>query len=254
MSGDEILQPLAGHGTARVRFEPRGRRVRALLAGEAVADSERVVLLREAGHTPVYYFPPDGVRADVLVDSDHATHCPWKGRARYWHIDLGSRVVRNAAWSYPSPVPGLEGIAGYVAFYWSALEHWLEEDEEVRVHPRDPYVRVDALHASRLVRARLDGEVVAETAAPVMLFETGLPVRWYLPRSDVRRDLLRPSDTRTECPYKGRAAYYHMQLCGNIFHDIAWSYRSPLPGLEAIAGRICFHDERLESLEIAGPA
>lgn len=126
------------------------------------------------------------------------------------------------------------------------MSEWLEEDEPVYVHPRDPYKRVDILASSRHVRVELDGVVLAESRAPRILFETGLPPRYYLPMPDVRMELLRPSGTQTGCPYKGTAAYWSVEVNGELHRDLVWSYRSPLPESQKIAGLLCFYSERVD--------
>jgi uncharacterized protein (DUF427 family) len=133
-------------------------------------------------------------------------------------------------------------LAGYVQVDWNAVDRWLEEDEEVLGHPRDPFHRIDIRQSSRHVVVSLDGDVVAESRRPMLLFETGLPVRYYLPRDDVRPDLLEASDKRTTCAYKGHASYF-----GTDAHpDVAWTYLEPLPDAEQIRGLIAFFNERAE--------
>jgi uncharacterized protein (DUF427 family) len=200
--------PFGHHPSGRFNFEPpRGilyfedfqRRIRARFAGETVVDSKRVKLLHESGHLPVYYFPEADVRMDLLSRSDHTTHCPRKGDARYWSVRVGEREARNAAWSYPEPIAGCPPLAGHIAFYWAAMDEWWEEDEQAHGHARDPYHRIDVLETSRHVRVFVAGDVVAESRRARVLFEASLPPRWYLPREDVRRGVLVPSDTRTAC-------------------------------------------------------
>ena len=174
--------------------EPYPRRVRAVLDGVAVVDSTRALLLLEAGHLPVYYFPPQDVRTDLLEATDTVDHCPHKGQASYWSVTVGDRVATNALWSYQDPLPERNDIKGYLAFYWHRMEAWFEEDEEVFVHPRDPYHRVDVLSSSRHVRVVVGRRDLAETRRPWLLFETGLPARYYLPKVDVRMDLFDPTD------------------------------------------------------------
>ena len=144
--------------------EPYPRRVRAFLDGVAVVDSTHTLLLLEAGHLPVYYFPPEDVRSDLLEPTDTSTHCPYKGDASYWSIRVGDRVARDAVWSYQDPLPERADIKGYLALYWNRLDAWFEEDDEVFVHPRDPYHRVDVLSSSRHVRVAVAGQTLAETA------------------------------------------------------------------------------------------
>jgi uncharacterized protein (DUF427 family) len=103
--------------------------------------------------------------------------------------------------------PEADVLAGLVAFYWKALDSWLEEDEPAIGHARDPYHRVDAVPSSRHVRVSIDGEVLARSRRPTVIFETGMGPRWYLPRTDVRAELL-PGDAHTVCAYKGQASYW----------------------------------------------
>jgi uncharacterized protein (DUF427 family) len=230
----------------QVRTEPVHRRVRAYLGGVAVADSTRTLLLLEARHLPVYYFPPADVRTDLLEPTAKRTHCPHKGDASYWTVRVGDRVADNAAWSYQDPIGGRDDIKGYLAFYWGKLDAWFEEDDEVYVHPRDPYKRVDVLHSSRHVRVVLNGETVAETRRPRLLFETALPTRYYIPKADVRMDLLEPTATETQCPYKGRARYWSARVGDRVLDDVAWSYPFPIPECPKIEGLIAFFNERAD--------
>ena len=232
-------------------WERSPRRVRGELAGETVLDSTDVKLLHETGHLPIYYFPEADVRAELLEPSDHSTHCPFKGDASYVSVRVGARFVENAAWTYRAPVEGAPPLAGHLAFYWEALDRWLEEDEEVFVHPRDPYHRVDVLDTSRHVVISVAGERVADTSRARVLLETGLPPRWYLPAEDVRTDLLEESETTTGCPYKGTASYRSLRLGERRDEDLVWTYAAPLRALEPIAGRLCFFDERVD-VEIDG--
>jgi len=172
------------------------RRMRAIFAGQTVVDSRHAKLLHEHGHLAVLYFPGDEVRTDLLEPTDHSTRCPWKGDAAYWSVRVDDRVAENAVWGYPEPVEGAQPLAGYLAVYWNEMDEWLEEDEPARVHVRDPYHRVDILDSSRHVRVSLNGELLAETEHARVLYETGLPPRWYMPADDVRTDLLVDSDTR----------------------------------------------------------
>ncbi|MUG69808.1 DUF427 domain-containing protein [Paenibacillus validus] len=123
---------------------------------ETIADSKGVLTLHERGHLPVYYFPESDVRKDLLMPSLHTTHCPLKGDASYWNIQAGDRVIDNTVWSYQQPRPESEAIRGYLAFYWNKVDTWLEEEEEVFVHPRDPYKRVDAVSSSRHIQIVLN--------------------------------------------------------------------------------------------------
>ncbi len=231
----------------RVRVEPNHRRVRVFVDGVPIADTIRSLYLFEVGRLPVYYFPRDDVRFDLLEPTERSTHCPYKGDAQYWSIVVGDRRIDNAVWGYPVPLPGTPDLSGYVAFYWNKVDNWFEEDEEVFVHARDPYARVDALRSSRHVEIRINGETIADTTRPVLLFETGLPTRYYLPKVDVRLDLLRPSSTTTACPYKGIAGYFSVAVPGMpVVVDIAWVYPKPIVQVPTIENHISFFDERVD--------
>ncbi len=234
-----------------VYMEPCPKRVRVLLGGETIADSRRVLMLSESGLQPTYYFPPEDVRADVLEPSDRHTRCPKKGEASYHTIRVGDTVVENGAWYYPNPLESAEPIKDLIAFYWDRMDHWYEEDEEVFVHPRDPYHRVDVIATSRRLRFSLEGEVLAETDRAMALFESNLPTRWYVPREDVSAEL-EPTDTVTRCPYKGIASYYAVRRTGGeLVKDLIWYYDDPLPAVGQIAGRLCFFNERVD-VEVDG--
>lgn len=216
------------------------KRVRVLFNGATVADSRRVKTLHETGHLPVYYFPQTDVRMDLLDPTDHTTHCPFKGDARYWSVKVDGREAANAVWGYAEPNADAPLPAGHVAFYWDRMDAWYEEDEQVFAHPHDPYHRVDVLDSSRHVKVTVGGETVAETDRPRLVFETSLPTRYYIPQADVRMALLTSSDTRTECPYKGVAAYYSARVGGQVFADVAFCYPEPRPEAEKLPGCICF--------------
>src|SRR5262249_30552546 len=158
-----------------------------------------------------------------------------KGDASYWSIVVGERTAPDAVWGYETnPVDGAPDLSGYRAFYWNAIDHWYEEDEEVFVHARDPFKRIDALRSSRHVRVEVDGVVLADTHRPTLLFETGIDTRYYIPREDLARELLRPSAKETACPYKGRASYYSAVVGDRLVEDIAWTYTYPIAEIPKI--------------------
>jgi uncharacterized protein (DUF427 family) len=233
--------------TDRVVFaEPTIKHVRAMFCGETIADSRRVTVLFEKGHLPVYYFPLDDVRQDLLEATEKETTCPRKGEASYDSIRVGDHVAPDAAWRYPEPIDGCPDISEHVAFYWNAMDSWWEEDDQVFKHARDPYHRVDVLRSSRHVRVEIDGTVVAETERPLLLLETGLPARWYVPRADVRFDRLTPTDTTSTCPYKGNASYFTATVGDALYEDVAWSYVTPIPECPKIEQAVCFFNERVD--------
>lgn len=236
----------------RVTLEPTPRRLRVVFAGEVIADTARGMLMHETRHLPVYYFPVADLRADLMTKTAHSTHCPYKGHASYWTVRVGDRSAENAVWAYEDPYDEVPALKGLAAFYWNRVDRWYEEDEEVFVHPRDPYHRVDVVESSRPVRVVLGGETVAETRRARYLFETGLPVRYYVPREDVRMSLFAPSDTRTRCPYKGQAVYWSARIGGRVYEDIVWSYPDPIAECPRIKGLLSFFNENVDAIFVDG--
>ena len=228
----------------RIRVETGGKRIRAFLGGVAVADTSRPLLVWEKPYYPAYYFPVADVRTDLLEADFGVVHSPSRGDAQTFTARAGGLEVPRAALRYENST--LEELRDTIRFEWDAMEAWFEEDEEVFTHPRDPHTRVDILPSSRHVRVEVDGVTVAESMSPRLLFETGLPVRYYLPKTHVRMDLLRPTDSSSHCPYKGEAEWWSVRIDGQIHRDLAWSYRMPLPESEKIAGLISFYDEKVD--------
>jgi uncharacterized protein (DUF427 family) len=232
-----------GGGRGRVRVEAGTKRVRAYLAGRVVVDTVRPVLVWEVPYYPAYYLPRADVRAR-LVPTGAQRHSPSRGEGLVHDVYVDGASAPDAALLHPeSPIEPLREL---VRFEWAAMDEWLEEDEPVYTHPRDPYTRVDILASSRHVQVEVAGTVVADSRSPRILVETGLPPRYYLPLQDVRMDLLRPSDTRTGCPYKGTASYFHLELDGRRYEDYVWIYRYPLPESQKIAGLVAFYNEKVD--------
>ena len=236
----------------RITFEPSPRRVRVKFNGETIADSTNARLLFETRHLPVYYLPRSDVRMDLFAPTEHHTFCPYKGAASYWTIRVGDKSSENAVWGYPEPYDEVDAIKDFVAFYWDRVDHWYEEDEEIFVHPRDPYKRVDVIASSRHVQVILGGETIADTKRGRFLFETRLPIRYYIPPEDVRMDVLAAGDKVTACPYKGKARYYTAKVGDQLFPDIVWSYPDPIPECPKIRGYLCFFNEQVDAILVDG--
>ncbi len=242
---------MASDDSAGIRIHRDGRRYRAVFAGSVVADSVEAVLLCERGHHPVIYFPPAAVAVGRLQASATRSHCPRKGEAGYWNLVIGERRADDAVWSYRQPLPAAAAIAGHYAFLWGALDSVWHEEQQLLAHPRNPFVRIDTLETARRVVVRAGGQVLADSGRAVLLFETGLPVRYYLPRADVAMDLLTPSPSRSVCPYKGEAGYFSAEVAGRRLEDLAWTYEAPFAEVALIRDRICFYPDRVDSIEIA---
>ena len=230
----------------RCEWLPAERSVRVVVAGVTVAESDDVMLLRQHGFLPVFYFPRDDVVGAFLEPAAHQTKSPYKGRANYFDVVVGDRRRLAAAWTYPDPLPRSPDTRGYFGFDWHAMDSWWEEDERALVHARDPFLRVDALASGRHVVVRVGGEVVADTHRPKLVLETGLVARWYIPLADVRVDVLRASGTFSLCPYKGRASYVTVRAGDRLHEDVAWSYVSPRPALAAITEHLSFWTDRAD--------
>jgi uncharacterized protein (DUF427 family) len=222
--------------------EPTPRRIRVRLGDALVADSTRAQLLVQygAGGLPTYYLPIADVRPDALVDEAEQ-----EGGQRTWTVSAGGRRAVRAAWTHEQPLGAMATLADHVTFSWRQLE-WYEEDEQVVVHARDPHKRVDTLRSSRRVQVYVAGERVADSVRPLLLFETLLPTRYYLPFEDVRTELLEASDTVTVCPYKGRARYWSLRVGDALVPDAAWSYPDPIAENPKIRDLLCFFNERVD--------
>ena len=221
----------------QIRFESSARRVRVELHGTLLADSRRALILHETRLPPAYYFPREDLQFALFERSAHVTHCPFKGDATYWNV--GS--AENAIWTYREPIESATFLLGYMAPYWHLMDAWFEEDEQLDTRFRDPYHRIDVRETSARVTVRANGEVIARSERPHLLFETGHRVRAYL-RPDEVSAVLAPSDKTTVCPYKGTASYW--SVAG--VPDAVWSYRDPIPEAGAIEGLLSFDGDGVE--------
>jgi len=226
----------------RVRTEPSQKRVRTYLEGHLVADTLHPLLVWEIPYYPVYYLPLADLRAE-LVDTGQIAHSPSRGDGHVHDVRIGGVVAEGAAVVYPdSPI---EALRDHVKLDWASMTGWFEEDDEVFTHPRSPYARIDILPSSRHVTVKAGDTVIADSVRAHVLHETGLPPRWYLPRVDVRMDLLEPSDTVTHCPYKGQAEHLHAAIDGATIADIAWTYPYPLRESLQVAGLVSFYPDKV---------
>ena len=226
----------------RVRTEQGEKRVRAILGGEVVVDTTSPLLVWEVPYYPTYYFPEADVKTELLVETGETRRSPSRGEATQYLVKAGNG--EGTAYAYLDPK--LPELAGHYAFVWKTMDHWFEEDEEVYVHPRDPNTRLDILPSSRRVRVEIEGVTVADSTNASFLFETGLPVRYYLPKTDVRMDLLTPTELSTACPYKGTARYWSVAVDGETHDNVVWGYDTPLPESQKVAGLVAFYNEKLD--------
>jgi len=222
-------------------IEPVPRRIRAVLAGEVLLDTTKALYVWEWPNYPQYYIPIADVNLALLVDERHIERLH-RGSAQLHGLRVGQVVRPSSVRLYTDG-----SVAGLVRFDWEALDAWFEEDEEVFVHPRNPYTRVDALRSTRRVRIELDGAVLAESSSPVMVFETGLPTRYYLNRTEVNFSHLVATETVTSCPYKGQTSgYWTVRVGDATYPDLAWAYDFPTGELLPIAGMMAFYNEKVD--------
>lgn len=251
-------------GLPGLRHEPTAKRIRAVLGERTVVDSTRAVLLWEPRRVvPSWAVPADDIDAE-LVDGPVASlgaqdvgyslpdvsQRPVLDPSIPFTVHTADgRVVDVVVDSRRLPAAGLRladaDLDGYVVLDFAAFDTWWEEDEPNFGHPRDPFHRIDIIPSSRTVRLERDGELLAESSRASLLFETLLPVRFYLPREDVRAQLI-PSDTRTTCAYKGFASYFSPVVGERSVTDLAWTYEQPLPEAARVAGLVAFFNERVD--------
>jgi len=223
--------------------EPVPRRIRAFLGGETVFDTTAARYVWEWPFYPQYYIPIGDIRRDLLVAE--GTQSSSRGPVEVYGLQV--KDVHRPRAARLLTASSVDGLSGTVRFEWAALDAWFEEDNQVFVHPRNPYTRVDAVRSTRSVRIELDGVVLAESSSPVMVFETGLPTRYYLNWTEVNLAHLVPSDTVTECPYKGiTSAYWSVRTGETVYPDLAWCYDFPTTALSHIAGLIAFYNEKVD--------
>ncbi len=226
----------------RVKVEKSQKQVRVMLGGEWVAETTNALLVWEVPYYPTYYFPKQDVNTEVLVATGETKRSPSRGEASQFVVKVNGS--EGAAYTYLDPK--IPELADHYAFVWNTMDHWFEENEEVYVHARDPYTRLDILPSGRRVRVEIDGKTVADSTHASFLYETNLPTRYYLPKSDVAMELLDPTDTASACPYKGTARYWSVTIDGEEHKDVVWGYDTPLPESQKIAGMVSFYNEKVD--------
>jgi uncharacterized protein (DUF427 family) len=233
----------------KILFQEDPRRLRAVIGDSVVFDTTGAQLLHETGIRPVAYVPFGDFDASLLERSQTTTHCPFKGDASYWSLRVGDDLREDAVWAYEEPLEPALWLRGFAALAADRADHWMVEDERVAGHLRDPYHRVDVHQRSRAVRITAGDDLIAQSARPVMVFETAIRPRAYVARRDIVAGHLAPSPTRTTCPYKGDATYWHVHADGRKFPDAAWSYELPSAEAMKIAGHVCFAAEGITTVQ-----
>ena len=226
------------------------KRLRVFFGGAPVVDSARANLFRGGG-PPVYYFPKDDVQPGALAATAR-TETNARGTMSLFDVRVGERIAQGAAWEYTEPAGDVPFLTGMLAFRWNAMDAWYEEEEEVFVHAKDPFKRIETLRSNRRVEVYATGGKVADSSSSVVLIEPGHPLRYYLPKMDVRMDLLRLTPTESRCPYKGKANYYSVETESGLLEDAAWCYKYPTTETAAVAGLVCFFNERVDAISVDG--
>jgi len=222
---------------------PTGSRIRAEFGGEVVADSREAVLLRRSASELAYGFPGHALSVRRMTPCAAPADSPWGGEAAWFDVDIEAGTAARSAFRLPhlpedAPEP-------FYFLRFGAMDRWCEEDETLVCHPRDPFTRVDVRRSRRHIRVVVDDVTVAETHHPLLLFETGLPVRYYIPWVDVDDRYLQPSTTETVCCYKGRARYWHIHTGQGHYPDRAWDYPDPMHDAERVRAAVCFYQTKL---------
>ena len=232
---------MSDQGALRIEANPRW--IRGVHHGSSVVDSRHARFVWEHRYYPQWYFPLGDLTAE-LRPNGRTFDAPRRGVGVRHDVVLDGEEIADAAWTHPN-APDAE-LRGLVRFEFGAIQAWFEEDVEVFVHPRSPEVRVDVLPSSRHIEVRVGDALVADSTRSRVLYETGLPARYYLPKWDVRMDLLTATDSESACPYKGWASYWNVTVDGVTHEDLAWGYRAPLPESAGVAGLVCFYNEKVD--------
>lgn len=246
-----------GQSIPQLSFEPVPMRLRAFVDGDLALDTQHAVLVWEPRRiVPVYAVPEDDLLVKVeptdpppeppdldsfppMLGPDSFEPHTTKGTV----VDLvtdNRRVVR-AGFRLDDP-----DLAGLVVLNFLSFDRWLAEDEELVGHPHDPFKRIDVLSCHRRVEVSLDGTVLASTDNALLLLETHLPVRYYIPPDDVDSALLTHSDTVSTCAYKGHATYVSTADARDEGRDVGWTYPRPLDDAMRVRDHVAFWNERTD--------
>lgn len=226
-------------------WEQTKRNIKVEFNGEIIADTKNGMLMMESPYEMHYYFPEEDVRTEFLVDEGQTDESKFKGTAKVFTVKVGDKVAEGASWTYPETKEKRPDMRGYYAFVWNKMDKWYEEDEEVIGHARNPYHRIDTIQSNRHVRIEVAGKIIAESNRPILLFETNLPTRYYIPKEDVKVDIT-PTSTHTICPYKGEADYWSFEVDGNEYRDLVWGYHETFNEVLKIKNLVAFYDEKVD--------
>ena len=239
----------------QLRWAATGRRVRAVVAGTTVVDSPAARIVWEPNRVVGSFAVPMADVHAALTDGVAVAPAIYLPPVLTPGNAFGMHSCAGTSWTIDAPGGALAGagftpddpdLASFVLLDWQAFDQWWEEEQQVFVHPHDPFQRIECFPTSRHVTVSLDGMVVAESDRPTLLQETHLPPRHYLPREDVWMDLLESSDSHTSCAYKGQASYWSVRVGDHVVTDGVWTYPDPLRDGEPVKDLLCFFDERFD--------
>jgi len=228
---------------------PVATRIRTEFGGQTVADSTRARLYRRSPFKVYYLFPEEDVKSELLDKNDSGSTATKNGEIVRWTLRVDGREAKHAAFTFREGAQAAEGekvdLSAYIGFDFDAMDSWYEEAEKLLGHPRDPFTRIDIRRGSRPIRAEVDGVTIVDSAGPLLLTETGLGLRYYIPKDDVNWKLFSESDTESICPYKGRARYWSANIDGKQHKDLIWAYPDPLQDAERIRDTVGLYHEKM---------
>jgi uncharacterized protein (DUF427 family) len=249
-------EPMDKNHLKAMIVEPFPQTARIEFGGETIAETKRGLLMLEKGVFPTIYFPLDDVSQKFLTKTDHSSVCPYKGDARYWTIKADGREAANAVWTYAEPLSERPEIKGYAAFDFNAVDGTFVNGNMVRGHVRDPHkiIAVDPL--GKRLTATMAGKTIIDSTNVMVLHETGLQDRLYVPDSDIAMEFMVPSPRQSVCTYKGDAIYHNLKIGDELSENTAWCYPDVWTDFSAevakIKGHHAFYLTRFDSVEIDG--
>ncbi len=237
-------------GEAQANIVPTDKRVRVFSGGKVLADSKETLILRMTRKPVAYCFPEKDVKFSELDAGEKGED--EIGEFMSYRLRGHDTIQATAAKNY-TDTGKIKGVLnGYTLFDAKAVEKLMEEDETITGHPRDPYTRIDVLQSNTRVEYIMKGRKIVDSERVMKLFETGLPVRYYIHPDDVDKDVLFPSKSETFCPYKGKATYWDLKIDGEVFHDMVWSYLEPYEEAMKVKGYFSFYMDRLDKVLVGG--
>lgn len=232
-----LAQKLVAEGPHKAQHTPR--RVRGLFNGRYAFDTTKAFHVWEYPNYPQFYVPISSFTADAKLEK--AAPVQGTNDAAYLgHLTVGNTTTDRVV------IFKTNALQDLVKVDFRAIDQWFEEEVPIYCHPKDPYKRIDILQSTRHIKVVKEGVLLAETSSPLLLLETTLRTRYYLPPTSVKWEHLRPSDTASLCPYKGRANYHHVKIDGQVYRDLVWYYRYPTPESAPVAGYLCFYNEMVD--------